>query len=243
MRNESEWPVRKISAQHPDAPLFFTRADWDVVEAATSRIIPTDHDPGAKEAGVTRFLDLFLSGTEYIYASATGDGFLQLEGKKADAWRARIEHRQKVYREGIAALMSLSMERHGREFPALDPEQQDEVLVELSGKPKPSRVRLGTEEQEGEGGPPPSNQPVNDEGMSFFEMLVFHARQGFYADPVYGGNENFIGWRVIGYDGPASLADTVDGTYNTLAYMIQNATWPYAQSPAVQAFPLRRPRP
>ncbi|MDQ3900924.1 MAG: gluconate 2-dehydrogenase subunit 3 family protein, partial [Actinomycetota bacterium] len=101
MSSESEWPSLNIAARQPGAPLFFSSEEWQVVEAATARIIPTDRDPGAKEACVTRFLDRFLSGTDYIYANARGDGFLQLQGKKAEAWRARIEHRQKVYREGI----------------------------------------------------------------------------------------------------------------------------------------------
>ena len=32
-----------------------------------------------------------------------------------------------------------------------------------------------------------------------------HTRQGFYADPIYGGNRDRVGWRVIGFPGPASL--------------------------------------
>lgn len=46
---------------------------------------------------------------------------------------------------------------------------------------------------------------------------------------------------MIGFDGPASLADTVDGTYTTVDYMIMKATWPYAQSAAVQAYHRSQP--
>jgi gluconate 2-dehydrogenase gamma chain len=84
-------------------------------------------------------------------------------------------------------------------------------------------------------------QPVYVSGFGFFFTFVLRSRQGFYADPVYGGNKNFIGWRVIGFPGPKSLADTVNGTYTTTDYMIMNADWPYAQSPAVQAFRLQKP--
>ncbi|MGH3634066.1 MAG: gluconate 2-dehydrogenase subunit 3 family protein, partial [Mycobacterium sp.] len=39
--------------------LFFTEHEWNTIEAATSRIIPTDHHPGAKEARVVVFIDRY----------------------------------------------------------------------------------------------------------------------------------------------------------------------------------------
>jgi gluconate 2-dehydrogenase gamma chain len=33
-------------------------------------------------------------------------------------------------------------------------------------------------------------------------MLVQNTVEGFFADPIYGGNKNFIGWRLIGFPGP-----------------------------------------
>lgn len=244
MNSQSQWSTAYISPDEQRARYFFTDVEWDTVEAATARIIPTDYDPGAREAGVIHFLDRFLSGTRFIYASATGDGFLEIRGKEAEAWARGMAHRQRTYREGVSQMNVLSVEGWGRPFVALLEADQDAVLVEMSGKPKPEHVTLYSESDinEGEGGPPPSNQPVNDEGMGFFDMLVFHTRQGFYADPVYGGNRKFIGWRVIGFEGPESLAATVNGTYTTTDYMLMRAEWPYAQSPAVQAFPLRKPK-
>ena len=77
------------------------------------------------------------------------------------------------------------------------------------------------------------NQPVNEDFLEFFPLLVLNTRQGFYGDPVYGGNDNRLGWRVIGFPGPPSLAATMDGSYTTLEYMIPEAEWPYEQHPAV----------
>ena len=45
-----------------------------------------------------------------------------------------------------------------------------------------------------------------------------HTRQGFYADPIYGGNRDRVGWRVIGFPGPASLKEVFTGRYSTLAW-------------------------
>lgn len=235
MTGQSQWPIVPISAS--DGPArFFTDDEWNTIEAATARIIPTDHDPGAREACVVRFLDRLLSGTEFIYASADGNGFLQMDGSDAQAWQTRIERRQRVYREGIAELDELSKTRTGVRFVDLEPDRQDDILEELSGQPRPSEVSLrSTSRTElGEGGPPPTNQPVSDEGLGFFDTLALHTRQGFYADPVYGGNADHVGWRVIGYDGPKSLADTVEGRFTTTDYMLMDATWPYAQHPSVQ---------
>jgi gluconate 2-dehydrogenase gamma chain len=218
--SQAEWRVAARSATEGEQPLFFTAAEWAVVEAATARIIPTDHDPGAREAKVVRFIDRFLSGIDYVYAAADGSGFLDMDGKDAEAWRLRVAERGQVYRRGIAALEALSRSRSGRGFAELGETEQDAVLEELSGRSKPKRVTPDADDdRSGGGGPPPTNQPVDDEGLGFFDLLVFHTRQGFYADPVYGGNADFIGWQVIGFPGPASLADTMDGTYTTVDYL------------------------
>jgi gluconate 2-dehydrogenase gamma chain len=243
MASQSAWPVVPVRATDGEEPLFFTPEEWDTVEAITARIIPTDYDPGAREAKVVRFLDRFLSGTQFVYASADGSGFLQMSGIDADAWEKRIDQRQQTYREGLGALSELSRTRHGKEFVDLTDQEQDGVLEELSGKPKPARVSLVSHgENAGEGGPPPTNQPVSDEGLGFFDSIVLHTRQGFYADPAYGGNDNFTGWNVIGYPGPRSLKDTMDGTFTTTDYMLMDATWPYANHPSVQRYRLHRPK-
>jgi gluconate 2-dehydrogenase gamma chain len=65
-----------------------------------------------------------------------------------------------------------------------------------------------------------SNQNTFDERTApFFELLVVHTRQAFYSDPVYGGNQDRVGWQVIGFDGPACLADVQAGRYTTDAYL------------------------
>jgi gluconate 2-dehydrogenase gamma chain len=35
----------------------------------------------------------------------------------------------------------------------------------------------------------------------FFNIVRTHTIQGTFSDPFYGGNENFIGWNLIGYPG------------------------------------------
>lgn len=68
-------------------------------------------------------------------------------------------------------------------------------------------------------------QGVFDQGLPFFDALCLHTRQGFYCDPVYGGNRDQVGWKVIGFPGPKSLKDTMDGAYDTHAYFEPEYDW------------------
>ena len=61
-------------------------------------------------------------------------------------------------------------------------------------------------------------QTSTETELEFMSLLVMHTRQGFYADPIYGGNRDRIGWQVIGFPGPTSLAEVHNGTYSTLAW-------------------------
>jgi len=200
--------------------LFFDDHEWATIEAAAARIIPTDHDPGAREARVIVFIDRYLSGIDYIYASADGGGFLQLTGKLADAWRTRIGDMQRTYRAGIRELDEVAQSNGGVPFCELPEDRQDNVLELFSGAPKPAKITLGSSEAVGS-----FLQGVFDEGMEFWPALCLHVRQGFFCDPVYGGNKNRMGWEVVGFDGPQSLRDTMDGTYSTDKYFVQNYDW------------------
>src|SRR4051794_12243762 len=134
---QAEWVTVPISARDTDGPLFFTEHEWATVEAATARIIPTDHHPGAREAGVVRFIDRMLAGTQFVFPAADGKGFLRMEGLEEKAWQERIESRQKFYREGIVELDAISAEKFGANFVELDDDQQDAALETISKKEKP----------------------------------------------------------------------------------------------------------
>lgn len=213
--------------------LFFDEHQWQTVRAAAARIIPTDHDPGAEEAGAVEFIDRYLSGIEYVYANPWGSGFLRLEGLRAEAWRNRIGRLRDRYVEGLRRMDEVSREKFGADFVDLDDAKRDEVLVVISGKPMPRHVVLG-QEAGGPAGPADGevillSQPVSDEGMDFFGTLVLHSRMGFYADPAYGGNKGHAGWKTIGFPGPSSMAETTDNRFSTLEY---TEPWTEAESAA-----------
>src|SRR5207245_5953277 len=91
------------------------------------------------------FIDGYLSGIAHVFAAGDGSGFLQMSGRYADAWRARIAEMQHTYRQGIRQLDALAREHAGANFKDLSEAQQDRVLELLSGAPKPGSVMAESE--------------------------------------------------------------------------------------------------
>ena len=203
--------------------LFFDEHQWSTIEAAMSRIIPTDRRPGAKEAGTIEFLDRYLSGTGFIYAKPDGSGFEKLQGKRREAWQQRIDILRENYLEGIEELDRRSQAQFDADFVQLSADHQDRILAEMERPARQTEVALEQAEATAAWAPPePAMQQTNTEiELDFFPLLALHTRQGFYADPIYGGNKNRVGWDLIGFDGPASLAETHAGRYTTLPYFAE----------------------
>ena len=143
-----------------------------------------------------------------------------MDGKHAHSWRARIGELQNVYRTGIMTVDTASRAAFGKDFVDLTSESQDAIMVEVSGQPKPKSVNLGTTE-------PATTffQFSSDDGLPFWPALCLHVKQGFYADPVYGGNKDRMAWKIIEFDGPKSLKDTMDGTYSTADKFMDDYNW------------------
>ena len=118
---QAQWPAMVAAAQHAHEAVkgqagfkMLTPGEAREVEAISSRIIPTDDMPGAKEAGVVYFIDRALA----TFAAES----------------------LALYRSGIiemnhaTAKMFPGVER----FSAASEEQQDNLLTELSKQPEQS---------------------------------------------------------------------------------------------------------
>jgi len=89
------------------------------------------------------------------------------------------------YTTGLRGLDLVAKQRHDQVFAELDGAKQDAILTAL---------------QDGAAdGWPADAEPSPD----FFETLRTHTILGFLADPKYGGNRNFVGWKHVGYPGPS----------------------------------------
>ncbi|MGB3828996.1 MAG: gluconate 2-dehydrogenase subunit 3 family protein [Ornithinimicrobium sp.] len=209
---------------------FFDASQRGTIAAAMARIIPTDEHAGATEAGCIDFLERYLSGTGHVYAKPDGSGFETLHGKREQAWRHRIEVVRRTYLRGVRELDERAQSVARTVFADLSPEQQDSVLHDmetgLTSQGAEVRPNLAY------GGPvEPALQQTNAEvDLDFFSLLVLHTRQGFYADPIYGGNRDQVGWQLIGFPGPDSLAHVHNGTYSTLEWFATERAHPRTEA-------------
>jgi len=85
-----------------------------------------------------------------------------------------------AYAAGLAALDAYARSRGSASFAALSPERQDELIGDLEYNRAPGFT--------------PSSS-------AFFELVLGHTLEGTFGDPHYGGNQDFIGWELIGYPG------------------------------------------
>jgi hypothetical protein len=151
-------PRAARAAQESSRPAVLRDGEWRTVEAITARILPTDHEPGAVEAGCANFIDKALAHEDAAMVP--------------------------LYRGGLAGLDAASQKRFVKPFAALASEQQDEMLAALEAG--------ALEGWTGGKGAPPA---------TFFEAVRAHTIIGFLADPKYGGNRAYAGWKVVGYPG------------------------------------------
>lgn len=218
---------------------FFDVHQRATVEAAMARIIPTDERPGAREANTVEFVDRYLSGIGFVYAKPDGSGFETLEGKRAAAWQRRIDSVRATYVAGVADLDARSRARFGGDFAALAEAQQDQILAEIERPAEWTEMNLELAQVTAGYGTPvePALQQTSAEiDVPFFVLLCLHTRQGFYADPIYGGNRDRVGWQLIGFAGPESLAETHAGRFTTLPFFAeQPIDWGKEQSNGPEA--------
>ena len=165
-----------------EAYRFFSAPEVVFVEAALASLIPADElGPGAREAGVAVFIDRELAGAFGSHARNYRQGPWP-EGTPEQGFQSRLTPSQ-IYRAAIAETNRHCQSVYGKAFDALDDAQREEVLKGLES----GAVAL-------ESVPAPL----------FFEMLWANTREGFFADPMYGGNRDKAGWTLVGFPGVAA---------------------------------------
>jgi gluconate 2-dehydrogenase gamma chain len=164
---------------------FLTKWEFDYVTAMGETIWPTDDlGPGAKAAGVGYYIDGQL-------ASGWGQGHrFYLNGPffpPADSghgWQIPLAPSE-VYRAFLAGYDAYVRQTYGKPYPDLTAADQTAALNDLrTGKavvPFAGSTAFG----------------VTD----FYAMFRQNVLEGMLADPVYGGNQNMVGWKWIGFPG------------------------------------------
>ncbi len=158
---------------------FFTPQEAAAVEALVDRLIPPDPEtPGGKDSGCAVFIDRQLAGP-YGRADALYMSGPFVQGTKEQGDQSQDPPAQH-YRKALAALDRHCQQQFGgKTFAALSDQQKDAVIGDLEN----GKISLG-----GKPG-------------SFFKQILKDTRQGFFADPLYGGNRDMVAWKMIGFPG------------------------------------------
>ncbi len=160
---------------------FFTPEEGAFIEALVDRLIPADDDvPGAKWSGVAVYIDRQLAGpygtSEALYMRPPFHEGTPMQGPQSPLTPAQR------YRQSIAALRRHVVQAFaGKRVEELSETQRDALLAGLE-----------KEQVKWEGGP---------SARAFFDLLWKDTKEGFLADPVYGGNRDMVSWKMIGFPG------------------------------------------
>jgi gluconate 2-dehydrogenase gamma chain len=117
-----------------------------------------------------------------IPADENGPGALEARADRYidRALAGALKNQRSTYAAGLAAIDAYAQSAKGSVFAKLSTSDQDVILTEIQ-----------------------SDRATGFAGGSgqFFNLVRTHTIQGTFSDPFYGGNENFIGWDLIGYPG------------------------------------------
>ncbi|MBT0725331.1 gluconate 2-dehydrogenase subunit 3 family protein [Rosenbergiella sp. S61] len=160
-------------------PAFFNNDEWRVVIAITDRLIPEDEmGSGAVSEGVPIYIDKQMElpygyGHLWYMQSPFSDAEPELGYQSSSVPR-------ETWRRGIRGLNQWCHKQHKAEFSQLDHVTQESIL---------HKIEDGA-----------LNFPEIS-GKLFFTQVLENTKEGYFADPLHGGNQTLASWKLIGYPG------------------------------------------
>jgi gluconate 2-dehydrogenase gamma chain len=169
--------------QHPAEAAGYTYlrpTEQAFVEALADHMIPKDELTGSgTEIGVATYIDRALAGSwgkgDRLYAQGPW-----LRGTANQGYQLPLTPAE-LYRAGIEGSDIYCRKTYGKVFARCAADQKEAFLKDLSG----GKITLA-------GGLP---------GRAFFAMFYENVMEGLFADPIYGGNKDKAGWKMIGFPG------------------------------------------
>jgi gluconate 2-dehydrogenase gamma chain len=164
----------------PNGWTYFSPEEAAAIEALVDRLIPSDDlSPGGKDAGIAVYIDRQLSGgfgrDAGLYMKPPFADGLPGQGPQSPLTPAER------YRASLAALDAYCRAAYlGKVFADIPTAEQDKLI----GQMEAGKLQL---------------RGVSSK--AFFQVLWQNTKEGFFADPVYGGNRDMVGWKMIGFPG------------------------------------------
>jgi gluconate 2-dehydrogenase gamma chain len=194
-----------VTAQSRSAPiepqgwLVLTAEEAAFFSASADTMIPADElSPSGTDCGVPVFIDRQLASAWGAGAKMYRAGPLHL-GLPEQGYQLSLTPRD-FFAAGVQATNAWSRKAYGKDFDRLAPAQRMEALKALEdGKAKFEGFDL----------------------QAFFQRLLAITMEGFFSDPIYGGNRNMASWRMLGFPGlPATYADKIN-QYRNKRYVVE----------------------
>jgi gluconate 2-dehydrogenase gamma chain len=178
------------AAPAPDVEplLTLTATEHAFFVAAADTIIPADElSPSGGECGVATFIDRQLAGAYGSGARLYREGPFP-KGKPELGYQLPLTPRE-FFRAGIAAANDWTRKTYGKDFDRLSEEDREAALKTME-EGKATLAGFGS--------------------AMFFNALLQITMEGFFADPIYGGNRNMAAWKMVGYPGlPATYREDI----------------------------------
>jgi gluconate 2-dehydrogenase gamma chain len=181
------------AATAPETYLVLNATEVAFMSAMADTIIPADElSPSGTDCGVVTYIDRQLAG-----AYGAGDRTYRSgpfhRGTPEQGYQLALTPRE-YFTAGIAAANAWSHKTFGKEFDRLAPAERVDALKQIEeGKAKFE----------------------NFSATAFFNRVLAIVMEGFFADPMYGGNRNKVAWQMLGFPGlPALYREKVDAYYN-----------------------------
>jgi len=154
------------------------------VEALVDHMIPADeHGPKGTDVGINIYIDRALAGAwgkgDRLYMQGPWKRGVPSQGYQLPLTPAQL------YRAGIEATNAYCRKTYGKPFDRLEEAQRQEVMVGLA-----------------------TGKVTFDSGLParvFWSTVYQTVMEGMFSDPIYGGNRNKAGWRMLGFPGAIAV--------------------------------------
>jgi len=177
-------PAQVAAQSNAAAPaagyIILTPEEAAFVETLVDHMIPADrHTPKGTDLGVNTYIDRALAGGwgkgDRLYMQGPWAPGVPEQGYQLPLIPADL------YRNGIAATNRHCVKTYGKPFDQVTETQREELLKNLDG-----------------------GKVVFEGGLSsrvFFGIVYQTVMEGMFADPIYGGNKDKAGWKMVGFTG------------------------------------------
>jgi gluconate 2-dehydrogenase gamma chain len=190
---QAQAPAAQPANHAPETWLTLNATEADFIKAAVDTIIPADElSPSGSDCGVATFIDRQLAGAYGSGARLYRQGPFA-KGKPELGYQLELNPRE-FFRAGITAANEFTRKSHGKDFDRLSEADRIAALKAM---------------EEGKAGFPGFSSTM------FFNALLQITMEGFFADPMYGGNRDMAAWKMVGYPGlPATYRDEIKTYFN-----------------------------